>query len=396
MEAKACSFRLIAGNLQRKKNFGRLNVSQRDVMSSLHFTLLIIVSSLQSVNLSYASSVPWTQTVERNVQKAFHVPMTAVEINGKATHSSIKADAQTSARNSLFAINSEDEEKESLLQAIDEITHSKHCDSRKHTTDSAMPVMSSIVAHLHTSSISQSSNGDLFVYIPLNRSRIEMPSNTVKHKYKLTETRIRFLSILFAKINPKTNNYIILRQTIDELIKAEKDIHQVRILWLKNESKDKSDLHAAYYAEYGIKGILYESYDIIVKTNKPWLKLIDDSNFTQIVENGYIAIKSEEANSDQSLIANWTRAYFACDAKIWLFSFTSLITYYSPNVSQIILQGLISVDVNINNLDVNQCDMRSVNESNEDFTLHLFSTHKCHRDSSEVSANEIIALHRIS
>lgn len=75
---------------------------------------------------------------------------------------------------------------------------------------------------------------------------------------------------------------------------------------------------------------------------------------------------------------SWTNAYYSCDYQIWLFSYTSLIIFES--IDSCILRGIISVDIDIGKIDINQCDHASI-----ETTIPLLGTHKCHRPSSKVS-----------
>nr|XP_045608318.1 probable G-protein coupled receptor CG31760 isoform X1 [Procambarus clarkii]XP_045608319.1 probable G-protein coupled receptor CG31760 isoform X1 [Procambarus clarkii]XP_045608320.1 probable G-protein coupled receptor CG31760 isoform X1 [Procambarus clarkii]XP_045608321.1 probable G-protein coupled receptor CG31760 isoform X1 [Procambarus clarkii] len=114
-------------------------------------------------------------------------------------------------------------------------------------------------------------------------------------------------------------------------------------------------------------------------TNQPWY---DDSGNTSKFQNHSIVGK----------LGWWTYPYFHCRSKRWLLSYTVPITSSSMASSDrpagISDVGLVSLDVDVTSLDINQCDpetsssQQQTSQRDTQFVFFL-GTHKCHRNSSE-------------
>ncbi|XP_065339192.1 probable G-protein coupled receptor CG31760 [Cloeon dipterum] len=73
----------------------------------------------------------------------------------------------------------------------------------------------------------------------------------------------------------------------------------------------------------------------------------------------------------------WTVPYYSCGAQRWLMSYTAVVRSKTVNA-----RGLISIDVDLSNLDVNQCEPNATAELLTPFQ----GTHKCHRPTSTCEA----------
>ncbi|CAG9788661.1 unnamed protein product [Diatraea saccharalis] len=66
----------------------------------------------------------------------------------------------------------------------------------------------------------------------------------------------------------------------------------------------------------------------------------------------------------------WTYPYYSCQAKRWLLSYTVPVATVRG------LKGVISLDIDISNLEINQCEVNPDNDSdNQIYSFH--GTHKC-------------------
>lgn len=115
-------------------------------------------------------------------------------------------------------------------------------------------------------------------------------------------------------------------------------------------------------------------------------------------EKGWNTTKFQTDREDGSL-GWWTFPYFDCSSKRWLLSYTAPIAAPTPlptpparpRRGRISDLGLVSVDVDVTSLDINQCDPENstqVTGTQQDrptftpYITYFFGTHKCHRQTS--------------
>lgn len=90
--------------------------------------------------------------------------------------------------------------------------------------------------------------------------------------------------------------------------------------------------------------------------------------------------------------SEWTNAYFICDLRLWLISYTAfIVSNQNSNTNQIKkVIGLISGDIDVSRTDINQCDVNSLlsnslsNWQQQNVVLSLAGTHKCHKETTQV------------
>ncbi|XP_063365631.1 probable G-protein coupled receptor CG31760 isoform X1 [Cydia amplana] len=75
---------------------------------------------------------------------------------------------------------------------------------------------------------------------------------------------------------------------------------------------------------------------------------------------------------DAAMKGWWSFPYFSCDAERWLLSYT--VPVHSAREQE----GVVSLDIDISNLEINQCEMPT--NDNQIYSFH--GTHKCHNETT--------------
>ncbi|KAF4522946.1 hypothetical protein B566_EDAN012641 [Ephemera danica] len=84
-----------------------------------------------------------------------------------------------------------------------------------------------------------------------------------------------------------------------------------------------------------------------------------------------------DTHGSEVTLGRWTTPYYACVVRRWLMSYTVVIQPQDAQQQRFGLTGLLSVDVDVSDLDVNQCP-----GSDQAALAAFLGTHKCHEASS--------------
>ncbi|XP_076361072.1 putative G-protein coupled receptor CG31760 isoform X2 [Tachypleus tridentatus] len=174
----------------------------------------------------------------------------------------------------------------------------------------------------------------------------------------------------------------VLNTFVRELFQSDDVIFATRIVWIGNGTIWKPLYYVQIRKNYNASEVapeVVERHDYSMVEDSPWLD--------EIISTVQGDTKAEhKMNGDNDYVmGQWTKPYFTCDGRRWLLSYTVLM-YSRPNKIMKSLIGVLSVDVDVTKMDLNQCD--------DPWPLNNFSvtywqmksflgTHKCHNKSSE-------------
>jgi hypothetical protein len=264
---------------------------------------------------------------------------------------------------------------ESFLDAIDDITKGVKCS--------------------FNSNLQSSSQGpDQEIFLPKNLESVaQLPSLQWRIKSVSTAERVRLLSSIMSSYNPKVDSFKLLRNSLDQLVRQDKEFFRARIAWFQKDNQSfnysfDSNLRAVqthFFLNLDVKRrFSSEIPNRVVSLDEPYLRIEKNHFIQQLLKEGRIFVSKE--SSQDLLLSEWTSVYYSCELKKWMMSFTSLIVSDSePNsgTTEIRLKGLISVDIDISNTDFNQCDEETY--FSEQNPISMLGTHKCNRETSHVS-----------
>ena len=122
-------------------------------------------------------------------------------------------------------------------------------------------------------------------------------------------------------------------------------------------------------------------------TGQPWF----DDPFRSAGEAGGNWNKFMINGSNVTFLGWWTWPYFHCSSKRWLITYSIPVTR-GPSSSDR-LDGLLTVDVSVSSMDINQCGVHPNNNNNNTIpagtdgsdaqtVMHFGGTHKCHETST--------------
>ncbi|KAI1303642.1 putative G-protein coupled receptor [Halotydeus destructor] len=309
-------------------------------------------------------------------------------------------------------------EQEQLLDAIDHVSRGLRCSS-------------DYSGQLNPSGHTGSRDTSHSVF-PGAQGQPEVPGPETRDRLSITSKRIDLLASILSDYSPDSDSYKILRNAIDELVRLDEDIFRVRIGWLgANEQSEAADgqpgsaskrdlgpgqpsadtgppLSAEYFGFLERKKkLLTESYNKTIPLDVAWLAISGQYD-GQIGPQGPVQSKRHQmigrllrhgstfvpGDSQELVMADWTPAYYSCEHKLWLFSYTALVTTTDQSSNNLRLRALLSVDVDISKLDIDQCDDELDEPLAEDQELvsvasvvnvvtTLKGTHKCHKETSQ-------------
>jgi len=215
-------------------------------------------------------------------------------------------------------------------------------------------------------------------YISLDSK--DIPSFIVRNKFNMTYTSVNMLSSIFSNYNPLEDNFHFMRSAFQSFVNIDLNIHKARVVWLDKKviNSEKTFTPNYYFSILQSKSTFVAHLNHTISLQEPWIKLIGDNlNIFELLKKGSMPVLNFLSKKCESIF-DWSNAYFSCEDNAWLFSYTSLIIL--PSAHQCVIKGLISIDININQMDINQCDTLI----NRQWTIPLLGTHKCHRISSQV------------
>lgn len=330
--------------------------------------------------------------------KSHSLPSQTVGDNSHASNSEPDKDGGSISFGSEMTTASPLSDLEALLDVIDEVSRNLHCSS-DYPINSALANVNGQASH-------QRNVDSHYVFLPkeLIKSH-QIPGLATQTKLQATSNRIDLLSSILPDYSPEGDHFKLLRNSIDELARLDDNVFRVRLAWIQesiassasSSSADKGHrLQAQYLAFLEQKKRLFtESYNRTISLDSPWLQLSRTpatSKKVQIMERllreGTVRVPAANSNynpKDEMTFAQWTPAYFSCELKMWLFSYTALLVSDGPD-STINLKGVVSVDVDVSRLDFNQCDREDGSEA-IGTSIPLLGTHKCHKETSQVCSS---------
>lgn len=267
-------------------------------------------------------------------------------------------------------------EKEEILQAIHRISRGDKCNkNNKEEEKSSLMSEKDITIQLTKDTIRQLTN-------PF----------TNNSQYETTWKGIEFLSRILSKYNPEIDNYKLMSNSINELIRMDANIYRLRIVWLNKkleelpivsiDGKSNKGINIRYFGIDSKNRKLIEEKDIYLVLDKPWIpKKFINPLITGIIMRPSLSNPPTE----------WSDVYFNCDLRLWFISYSALIL---SNTEQNInndnnnerknVCGIISVDIDVSRTDIYQCDSpQDYDESDVSVVLTLSGTHKCHSETSQ-------------
>ena len=291
--------------------------------------------------------------------------------------------APVRSSSSLASDTSEKEVKvkeEAFLDAIDDISRGSRC----------MPQYSS--NNNNNNNQKDVTSGDArHVFLPKELDSVEeVASSQWKLNHILTANRVALLASILSHYKPETDNFKMLRNSMDQLVRLDHNFFRVRMAWTRQPEDMKIRLLADYFVYLERKRRLStESYNRSFSLQEPWLQLPKDGKKNQylhrLLREGAVHISTTTFSRDELNFAEWTPVYFSCELRKWLISYTALVvsdSEQSPGSNLYSLRGVISIDMDVSQTDFDQCE-----DTLEDMSgsVPIRGTHKCDRESSRVS-----------
>ena len=281
-----------------------------------------------------------------------------------------------------------DSSVESFLDSIDEITRGVKCPFNSNSKDSD------------------------YVFLPKSvKSVAEVPALEWKAKSVSTSNRVSLLSSIMSSYSPRSDDFKLLRNSLDQLVRLDHEFFRARVAWFhpkdpsinssfnsKSDSKN-NDIQTHFFVNLDVKRrFSSEMPNRVISLKEPWMTLSLEGNQLkkkqlnhQLLREGRVFISKESFSREELSFAFWTPVYYSCELKKWLMSFTSfIVSDNEPNsgTNELRLKGVISVDIDISNTDFNQCDLKeedASHESNQNEAIPVYGTHKCNPETSMVS-----------
>ncbi|XP_067136225.1 probable G-protein coupled receptor CG31760 isoform X2 [Centruroides vittatus] len=198
--------------------------------------------------------------------------------------------------------------------------------------------------------------------------------------FETVRQKTELIARLLADYYPRTDQEM-LKAFAEETVLSDKFLYASRIMWVGNGSLWKPHYYVTANRASGSshrRVVSSQLYDTSFK-EEPWL----DKN--SVPPHG--KVKGHRVQHGK-----WTSTYFTCDVKKWLLSYTAFVTISrskwrraSHQVAESVV-GVVSVDVDVTNMDVNQCDRRwnEDNGHNRLGEIDIFlGSHKCDNDTSQ-------------
>lgn len=197
------------------------------------------------------------------------------------------------------------------------------------------------------------------------------------HLFSSVSQKVDLVAKLLGDYFPRREERI-LKSFGEEILQSDESIFGTRVLWIKNGTLKIPGLYSAVWRP--IRGndkkleraVMYEE----PLSDMPWLDEKADSNGQ---------IQNTDLENGSYTTGQWTHPYFSCTFRKWIISYTALV-YADQNINlpykkEIAerLVGLLSADVDVSEIDINQCD--SLTNSSQ--ISAFLNTHKCDNVTSQ-------------
>ncbi|GIY66314.1 hypothetical protein CDAR_457871 [Caerostris darwini] len=163
----------------------------------------------------------------------------------------------------------------------------------------------------------------------------------------------------------------MLQTVIEETVQCEEYTPSGRLLWVGNGTLRQPDFYVTVKNNVEKKTtLLTKLHNFILGEKVEWrIAAMDNPINTSIPRIG------------------WTNPYYQCENKRWLLSYTKMMIgdlQDKNHGSENRLVGVLSVDVDVSGIDINQCDQLTVGENISLWQMSAFlGTHKCHNLTSK-------------
>lgn len=194
-------------------------------------------------------------------------------------------------------------------------------------------IMNSQAQHAHADVLSV--GGDAHhVFLPEELDQIQEEYLKRKSKFKSTGNRVSLLSSILSQYSPETDSFKLLRNALDHLVRLDSNLFRVRIAWLQTPASPPPASKGRILADYFVylerkKRLSTESYNRSIPLDSPWLQLPKKGKKNQyldmMLKEGSVQINVNTFSRDELNFSEWTPAYYSCQLKKWLISYTSLI-----------------------------------------------------------------------
>lgn len=203
--------------------------------------------------------------------------------------------------------------------------------------------------------------------------RVELSIEMFETVRQKTELITRLLADYYPRTDPD-----MLKAFAQETVLSDQFLYAARIVWVGNGSLWKPYYYVSAHRDAHRRVLFSQSGNGSFR-EQPWL----DKN--SVPPHGKV-------KGHRLPHGKWTSTYFTCDAKKWLLSYTAFVTVSrgkwrraSRQVAESVV-GIVSVDVDLTDLDVNQCDSRWTGDDGAHRLGRIdvfLGSHKCHNRTSQ-------------
>ncbi|XP_067135449.1 probable G-protein coupled receptor CG31760 [Centruroides vittatus] len=198
------------------------------------------------------------------------------------------------------------------------------------------------------------------------------------HLFSTVSQKVDLGAKLLGEYYPRREERMI-KSFGEEVLQSDELIFGTRVLWIANGSLQSPGLYSSVWKPIRGNDKKLErstTYNESV-TDMPWLNEKADGNGK---------IQNTDLENGSYTTSQWTHPYFSCTFKKWIISYTVLVyanknlekTRYKTETEERLV-GLISADVDVSDIDINQCDTPT-NSLQISAFLH---THKCDNVTSQ-------------
>ncbi|XP_022242201.1 probable G-protein coupled receptor CG31760, partial [Limulus polyphemus] len=225
---------------------------------------------------------------------------------------------------------------------------------------------------------------------------LEMPTIL----FDIVRQKVDLVAKILEGYYPEKNEGV-LKTFVKEILRSGDVVFATRIVWTGNGTIWKPLYYiqikrASSSSNSDVGTEVEERHNYSLEENRPWLD--DESTTRPWLDDEPTTVQSvsetEDKVSEQSdhILGQWTEPYYTCNGRKWILSYTNLLYTTSKGgrskkVSERLI-GALSVDIDVTNMDINQCDSpwKPNNSSITYWQMNAFlGTHKCHNKTSEVS-----------
>lgn len=225
--------------------------------------------------------------------------------------------------------------------------------------------------------ISTNNVGNLCYKRSFRSIQVDFPTNQFEPAKEKALLAARVIEDSSSLGNPK-----IVESVMRNILQTESSIYQARVISLDPFLHTFATRHEVVSEEDDVFStrrdiVARNSTRFLVETDSPWL--LNRSSKNQDLSSKFMRFSGLLMGGTNGW---WTFPYYSCALHSWFLSFTAPIySQTSSSISQ--LTGLLSFDIEISKLDINQCTSGNTNDTTSAQVKLFAGTHKCHRVTSE-------------